>query len=90
MPNATCKKIILKIYILYVINKLIRKKLKYFFSFKIVEKINNNKIIRDRGLLIDQSNDGNFLTNKKKSKMKKKAAAAVRPYDFFLCKKLCG
>ena len=68
-------------------NKWIRKKLKYFFSFKIVEKINNNKIIRDRSLLIDQSNDGNFLTNKKKknqkSKNQKKAAAAVRPYDFF-------
>ena len=61
------KKIILKIYILYVINKLIRKKLKYFFSFKIEEN-QQQKIIRDRSLLIDQSNDGNFLTNKKNQK----------------------
>ena len=82
MPNATCKKNNSKNIDSLCDKQMNQEKIKIFFFLSKLWKINNKKIIRDRSLLIDQSNDSNFLTSKKNQKSKK-AAAAVRPYDFF-------
>ena len=67
MPNATCKKNNSKNIYSLCDKQMNQEKIKiFFFSFKIVEN-QQQKIIRDRSLLIDQPNDGNFLTNKKEN-----------------------